>query len=113
MNSASTNIVGGQVIPSALALNYLNLFWSASNYSQETALGITDNAANVYCWSFSSSPVEALNKGVLLGSHQFTGAEQLQINFASSLSANVNVDVYALTESMIEMTYNNVKKISL
>ena len=113
LNSASTNIVGGQVIPSALALNYLNLFWSASSYSQETALGITDNNANAYCWSFSSAPFEALNKGLLLGSHQFTGAEQLQINFAAQLTGNVNVDVYALTESMIEMTYNNVKKISL
>ena len=102
-----------RIIPSALALNYLNLFWSASSYSQETALGITDNKANVYCWSFSSSPVEALNKGVLLGNHKFSGAEQLQINFTGPLTDNVNVDVYALTESMIEMTYNNVKKISL
>ena len=46
---------------------------------------------------------------------QYSGLIEMkvQINFASSLSANVNVDVYALTESMIEMTYNNVKKISL
>ena len=113
LNAASTNIVGGQSIPSAVALQYLNYYWCQSSYTSETALGLTDNTANVYCWSFSSDPVQAYTNGRLLGSKQFTGAEQLQINFASALTAAANIDVYALTESMIEIGQNYVKKLSL
>ena len=80
LNASSTNIVGGQQIPDSLALQYLNLYWSQSSYPNETALGITDNKANVYCWSFSSDPVEAIASGRLLSSHQFSGQEQLLIN---------------------------------
>jgi hypothetical protein len=75
LNNSSTNIVGGQLIQSSLALDYLNSFWSKSSYSTETALGTTDNKAAVYCWPFSSDPIRAISTGSLLGSYPFTGNE--------------------------------------
>ena len=113
LNSSSTNIVGGQQVVDSLALQYLNLYWSASSYSNETSLGITDNKANVYCWSFSADPIDAITSGRLLSSHQFTGQEQLLINFTASTTYNYQVDVFAFTESMLEVASNYVKKISL
>ena len=56
--------------------------------------------------------VHAYTTGRLLGSKTFTGAEQLQINFASALTTAANIDVYAMTESMIEISQNYVKKLS-
>lgn len=113
LDSTSTNIVGGQDIQSSLALDYLNLYWCQSSYSQETSIGLTDNSANVYCWSFSSDPIRALTTGQLLGSKQFTGAEQLKLNFTSAVSTNYTVSVYALCESAIEQGMSYIKKISL
>ena len=39
LDSTSSNCVGGQPIPSALALSYLDIFYSQSSYSSETATG--------------------------------------------------------------------------
>jgi hypothetical protein len=72
-----------------------------------------NNSANVYCWSFSSDPVSAITYGRALSSRQFIGNEQLQLTFTSALAANVQVDVYALTESILEQGSGYVKKISL
>jgi len=114
LNNSSTNIVGGQLIQSSLAIDYLNSYWFKSSYATETALGTSDNKANVYCWSFSSDPLRALSTGQLLGSYNFTGNEQLQLNFSSGTqTGNFTVSVFALTESSVEQGYGYVKKISL
>ena len=119
LDSTSSNCVGGQPIPSALALNYLNLFYSRSSYTAETAAGanlagtVADNKANVYAWSFSSNLPEALQNGLLLGHRKFLGNEQLQITFAASLSAAVQVDVWAYCQSVIEQGANYVKVMAL
>jgi hypothetical protein len=114
LNNSSTNIVGGQLIQSSLSLDYLNSFWSKSSYTTETALGTTDNKANVYCWSFSSDPIRAISSGSLLGSYSFTGNEQLQLNFSSgTVTGNFTVSIFALTESSIEQGLGYVKKLSL
>ena len=45
-------------MPSALALNYLNQFYSRTSYTSKTAIGcnlagaVTNNSANVCAWSF-------------------------------------------------------------
>ena len=83
----------------ALALNYLDLFYSRSSYSSKTATGkniigtVIDNKANVYCWSFSSNLPEALQKGLLLGHRKFIGNEQLQITFTGYLGPAVQFDI--------------------
>ena len=115
LDSTSTNIVGGQDILNSVHLNYLSLFNCQSSYCQETALGVTDNSANVYCYSFSSDPIEAIKTGQLLSSRQFTGNESIKVNFTSgaSITSNYTLTVYALCESAIEQGLGYVKKMSL
>jgi hypothetical protein len=119
LDSTSSNCVGGQVIGSVLALNYLNQFYCRSSYTSETTSGcniagtVTDNKANVYGWSFSSNICEALENGLLLGHRKFLGNEQLQITFTGSLSASVQVDVWAYCQSVIEQGASYVKVMAL
>ena len=107
------------MIPSALAIQYLNNFYSKSSYTSETDIGcniaqtVTDNKANVYAWSFSSNVVQALHSGLLLGHKRFQGNEQLQLNFTGSLSAAVQVDVWAYCQSAIEQGAGFVKVYAL
>ena len=101
LDSTSSNCVGGQPIPSFLALNYLGLFYSKGSYSSETSSGhniigtVIDNKANCYCWALSSNLPEAIQKGLLLGHRKFIGNEQLQITFTGSLGAAEQIDVWA------------------
>jgi hypothetical protein len=119
LNSASTNIVGGQAITSQMALQYINSKLCKSSYTTENSIGsnqtgvVQNNGANVYCWSFSSDLRSALQDGLCLNSYPFSGNEQLQITFSSSLSASVQVDVYALCESYLEQGIGYVKKVSM
>ena len=107
LDSTSSNCVGGQLIPSALALNYLDIFFSRSSYSSETATGnniagiVIDNKANVYCWSYSSNLPEALQNGLFLGHQKFIGNEQLLITFTGSLGAGIQDDVLAYCQSVL------------
>ena len=119
LDSTSSNCVGGQPIPSFLALNYLNQFYSRSSYTSETSLGanlggsVVDNKANVYAWSFSSNICEALQHGLLLGHRKFLGNEQLQITFTGSLAAGVQIDVWAYCQSVFEQGATYVKCVAL
>jgi hypothetical protein len=113
LDSASTNIVGGQVLPASLCANILNMGWCKSSYNTETAFGSNNQNANIYMWSFSADPVAALSQGQCLTSRKFYGQEQLQLNFASALGSQVQVDVYAMVESVLEQTPSSVKKISM
>jgi hypothetical protein len=51
--------------------------------------------------------------GIYLGGYRFTGNEQLQLTFTSSLSGAVQVDVYAYVHSAVEYSASGVRKISL
>jgi hypothetical protein len=118
LDSTSQNITSGQPITDAISLNYLASYWTNSSYLSETSSGsningtIVNNGANVYCWSFSSNPMNALTEGRLLSSRQFYGNEQLQITWTGSLASNVQVECYAMTESIFEQGVMTVKKIS-
>ena len=119
LDSSSSNCVGGQSIPHTLALQYLNSFYSKSSYTTETDIGcnlagdIKDNKANIYAWSFSSNPTEALHKGLLLGHKKFVGNEQLQVTFTAALTAAVQIDVFAYCQSAIEQAAGYVKVYAL
>ena len=112
-DNTGTNIVGGQVVPASFAANLLNKDWCKSSYHSETSFGVTDNKSNWYCWAFSADIVDSVSNGKCLNSRQFTGQEALVLNWASALGAAVQVDCYALVESILEMTPSSVKKISL
>jgi len=107
LDSTNNSLVGGNVIQSSVALQYLNLYYFNSSYTIETATGsidnvgtVIDNKANVYAWSFSNNTVDALLNGQLNSSKQFVGTEQLQIQFTSALAASHNIDIFAFAESM-------------
>ena len=74
---------------------------------------MTNNGSNAYCWSFSSNLPEALANGSLLGHRKFLGNEQLQITFTGSLAANIQVDVFAFCQSVIEQGAGYVKVMAL
>ena len=63
LNASSSNIVGGQDISASQAAGICNTKWCKSSYNSETSFGITDNAANFYCWSFSADAVASLTNG--------------------------------------------------
>ena len=113
LDGTSTNIVGGQNVPNTMALLYLGRDWSKSSYLSENALNTTNNGANVYIWSFSADCAETAITGVDMNTFRFTGSEQLQINFVSSLAAGVTIDIYAHMASVVEVSSNAVKKLSL
>jgi hypothetical protein len=111
LDNASTNIVGGQQLPSALVLNQLSKDWVQSSYLTETVTGLINNYSNVYCYSFASDPINSLKHGIPSGNHRFTGNEQLQITFTASLGTPYQIDVYAFSEAIIEMTASTVRKV--
>ena len=112
LDAASANIVGGVPINYTYAANLYNKDNIKSSYHAETSLGVTDNKANFYTWSFSADMVESLSTGRAYTSRKFTGSEQLVINFQSPAAAQV-LEVYALVENIHEMSPVSVKKISL
>ena len=113
LGSSSENIVGGQPLTSALALQVLNQYWVESSYTSETSLGLTDNKSNVYLYSFSADPVTSMKNASQYSSRSFFGNEQLQITWASSLINPVQVDVFCMMNSVLEQGAGYIKKMSL
>jgi hypothetical protein len=110
LDSASTNIVGGQVITHHQQ-KLLNRELSVSTYLSETAeTYLTDNKANVYIYPFCADPVLVMTEGKSSGMRHFLGTEQLVINFPSTLGANVQVDICGYNEAVLEMGKQSVEK---
>ena len=109
-NSSGTNIIGGQAITASQAQLIDGNRYSKSTYFAETALGLTDNKANVYMYSFTADPEAAIREGVSNGSYTFTGAEVLKINFPSALATACQIDIHCYTESVISMTRTSVTR---
>ena len=107
LDSGSTNIVGGQAIPSSLALTLYNRDWLSSSFTAETPSNF------VYIYSFGASPSQTMWTGKMFQHHNFIGSEQLQINFKSALTSSVQVDIYAQVNAYIKTSATDVKKISI
>lgn len=110
LNSSGHNIVGGQPISNSEALLVIGNDNCRSSYLAETALGVTNNNANVYIYSFSADPADSAENAISMGTHNFSGNEQLKITFTGSLGAAVQVDVYAYTEAILALGKLSVKK---
>ena len=113
LDNSSMNITAGQVINSQYALLFLNKDWCQSSYTSETALGIVNNNAYVYMYSFSADPNESHKTGVSYNHHRFLGNEQLQLVFGSQAYSNAEIQCFAMCEAAIEINHQYVKKISL
>ncbi len=96
-----------------MALLYLGRSWTKSSYLAETALGVTNNGANVYVWSFSASAHETAESGIDMNTYRFTGSEQLQITFATTLAVAVTIDIYCHMNSVVEVSSHSAKKLSI
>ena len=113
LDSTSTNITGGQVVNSAMALQILHKDWIQSSYSSETATGVVNNNAYVYMYSFSADPIQTALNAVPLNSHYFRGNEQLQLVFPSTTASNYQVDVYASCKAVFELGQTSVRKLAV
>ncbi len=91
-----------------MALYILNTDWTISSYSTEAA-----NNAYAYIYSFSSDPISTATTGSHYGTQMFQGNEQLKITFTSTLTAPVQIDVYASVESILEIGPSYCKKVTL
>ena len=79
-------------------------------YNRSTTIGcftaIDSTYGNVFTIFHSVDPISTMTMSGsgIYGQRQYNGAESLQINFTSSLTANVNVDIYASVTSMLRQT---------
>jgi len=106
LSNGGNSLVGGQPISDAMSRFQLGKYYFDSTFLCET----TSNSY-VYFYSFSCDIKKALETGSCLGSHRFSGAEILQINFASALTATNQINIWALQESCLELTHNGVRKL--
>ena len=113
VDGTSSSLCGGSPVPALLSASVLNSRWSKSTYCSETSLGLTDNNANYYCWSFSGDPISALRDGCDQSSRRFNGTESLQLTFNSALGASVQIDLFAYCETVCEQNASGFRKIAV
>ena len=113
LDSSSTNIVGGQDLPSNLVLMNFCKDWCPSTYTCESDITGASTGQYAYLYSFSSNPLMTHSSATDFGYFQFTGNEQLKVNFASALASPVQVDVYAYVQGVVEQSVNYVKQFNL
>lgn len=109
LNSSGSNFIGGQPIDNYTALFILGNNWSRSTFLTEVARGSVNNSAYVYMYSFAADCTEVALNAVSSGNYNFTGTEQLRLNFPTALTENHQLDLYAYGEGVIEFTRNGVK----
>jgi len=105
LDAGSTNIVGGVAIKDQVARTLLGRYWCDSIFLTEPNY--------VYLYAFSLAPSVAYNQGKNLNSYKFRGNETLKINFTSTLSSAVQVDVYGHFPAVLEFSGNGIRKIAL
>jgi hypothetical protein len=113
LDSSSSNIIGGQDVSSSLVLLNLCKEWTKSSYSTESIATGAAVGSYAYLYSFSQDPISSAKTAANYGYFQFTGVEQLKINFVSTLTQAVQVDVYAMIESVLEVSPTYTKKFNL
>lgn len=112
LNSAGSNMTGGQPINNSEALLVLGNDICLSSYLVETALYTVNNGANVYAYTFSKDIINDMIGGQDAGFKPFFGSEQLKITFASVLGATHQVDVYAYNSAVLQIDKNGIKKMN-
>ena len=115
LSAASASLVGGQ----ALNGNYNLLVQSGKYwfpYSQffEDSFSTTNYIPSlVYCYSFSADPNMAYQTGQYLTTYNFTGNEQLQVQFNVPTSNAIQLDLYAFQESAINQSLTGIQKLTI
>ena len=109
LNSSGTNISSGQVTPSRFALLQIGNDQSKSSYLAEP-YATTPYNSFLYVYSFAADLAEQHASAGNYSHYEFRGQEQLQINFATTLAANYQVDVWGSIQSGISQSLTNVRK---
>lgn len=86
------------------------MYYESSLYT-ENYLSVNNQNMNLYFYAHSIDPVTSLKNGVSLGSRRYNSNDTLTINFMTTLTAAVMVDVFAYREIMIEQSVNGIRKI--
>ena len=110
-DSGGSNICGGSVIPSTFNLLQMQKWFGLSTFSAEGFTGV--NNSYCYMYSFSVDPSSSMKNSSHYTTKQFTGNEQLIINYTAALSGTYQIDIYALVESSIRQSANSVQLITL
>ena len=97
--SSSGESLTGSVINPTQSLYVYNKTGTCGNFCIDSTYG------NVFCLFHSIDPVSTImNCGGNYGNRLYSGSESLVINFASALTANCNIDIYASVTSMLKQT---------
>ena len=110
LDSSNTNISGGSVVPSDIAISQLGKWWSQSSYLAEALNGTSSSF--VYMWSWSGDAVRSAIDGMPNGIRLFTGFEVLKLTYKTSLSETHTVDLWALQHNGLVVQLNKVEKIT-
>ena len=102
VSADGASLTGGNPVLSHQALSVMGRKNSRSSLFAESLLGSWDSY--VYAWSPSTNPMEALDHGLCLTTHQFKGSENLVLVFPSALPANCFLDVFAYRLDILDQT---------
>ena len=90
---------------------HLNRMYVQSSIYAENYLSSNNQNMNLYFYSHSIDPVTSLKNGVSLGTRRYNSNDTLTINFMTTLSAAVIIDVFGYREIMVEQSVNGIRKI--
>ena len=105
LDAGGASLVGGQLISDTVNTEN-STTWSLSQFQLE-------QDKYVYTWAFSSDVIRAFHSGCALSSHEFKGAEQLQIQFNQATGDPIQVDIFASIECLLEQKHNTIRKLIL
>jgi hypothetical protein len=109
-DASGANIVGGNPVDGNYNLLINGKDWTKSSYLTEAFSGTSNSF--VYQYAFCVDPIQAHLTGAYYTSRLFTSNEQLQIFFNSALTTALQIDVFAYSDAIIEMTANSVTKLN-
>jgi hypothetical protein len=112
LDSSGRNMVGGSPITARQDLLVLmHKYFPSSTFTTEGFITSGPANSNVFCYSFSLAPLQALKSGQHLTTAIFKGSEQLKLTFNSSLGSACQIDSYALCEAAVRQTPSSIQKI--
>lgn len=109
LNDSSETTVSGNITHAMSTL--LNRNYVQSSLYTENYLSVNNQNMNLYFYSHSIDPVTSLKNGASLGSRKYNSNDTLTINFMTTLTAAVIVDVFGYREIMIGQSINGIRKI--
>jgi hypothetical protein len=97
------NVVGGTVITDKRNRQHMGRWNCNTTY-------LLESGANVYMYSWALTPDYTAQTGAYSGHYDFTGSQQLTINFASGTGSALTVDVFAKVYSVLSVSNSGVNK---